>query len=391
MVFCALGFVFLKKMVKKKKTGAISAPFISGDKPLLFTVFLLLGIGLLMVASAGVSYGNIRFDDGYYFFKRQLIGVGVGLFALFVFQRIPYGFWKKISIPFFLGSIVLLVLVLIPSLGTEAYGASRWLDIGPISFQPSEVMKLALVIYFAAWLSSKSMAKKTDFSESVVPFSIVLLVVGFLILKQPDTGTLGILFIIALSLFFASGAKLSHIGLLLGTGFAGLLILIWLAPYRMRRMLVFLDPEHDPSGAGYQIKQALIAVGSGGIFGLGLGHSRQKFAYLPEPMTDSIFAVLGEELGIVGGAFLIALFVFFAYRGFHIARRAPDEFGRYLAIGIVSWIVFQAFVNIFAITGMIPLTGVPLPFISYGGTSIAVLLGAVGILLNVSKHSRMVK
>lgn len=376
-------------MVKKKKTGTISVPFISGDKPLLFTVFLLLGIGLLMVASAGVSYGNIRFDDGYYFFKRQLVGVGVGLIALFVFQRIPYGFWKKISIPLFLGSMVLLVLVLIPSFGAEAYGASRWLDLGPISFQPSEVMKLALVIYFAAWLSGKSMARKTDFSESVVPFSIVLLVVSFLILKQPDTGTLGILFIIALSLFFASGAKLSHIGLLLGTGFAGLLLLIWLAPYRMRRMLVFLDPEHDPSGAGYQINQALIAVGSGGIFGLGLGHSRQKFAYLPEPMTDSIFAILGEELGIVGCAFLIALFVFFAYRGFHVARRAPDEFGRYLAIGIVSWIVFQAFVNIFAIIGLIPLTGVPLPFISYGGTSIAVLLGAVGILLNVSKHPKM--
>lgn len=376
-------------MVKKKKTTHTSFLSLAGDKPLLFSVFLLLGIGLLMVASAGVGYGNIRFDDGYYFFKRQLVGVGVGLLALLVFQRIPYQFWKKVAIPFFFVALVLLVLVLIPSFGTEAYGASRWLNLGPVSFQPSEVVKLALIVYFAAWLSGKSMARKTDFSESVVPFSIVLLVVSFLILKQPDTGTLGILFIIALSLFFASGAKLSHIGLLIGTGLAGLLLLVWLAPYRMRRMLVFLDPTHDPSGAGYQINQALIAVGSGGIFGLGLGHSRQKFAYLPEPMTDSIFAILAEELGIVGGALLIGLFIFFAYRGFHIARRAPDEFGRYLAIGIVSWIVFQAFVNIFAITGMIPLTGVPLPFISYGGTSIAVLLGAVGILLNISKHPKM--
>lgn len=378
-------------MVKKKKTGKSSISFIAGDRPLLFVVFLLLGIGLLMVASAGVSYGNIRFDDGYYFFKRQLVGVGVGLVALFLFQRIPYQFWKKVSIPFFLTAIVLLVLVLIPGFGTQAYGASRWIDLGPISFQPSEVMKLALVVYFAAWLSGKSPARKTDFNEGVVPFAIVLLVVSFLILKQPDTGTLGILFIIALSLFFASGARLSHIGLLLGTGFAGLLILVWLAPYRMRRMLVFLDPGHDPSGAGYQIKQALIALGSGGIFGLGLGHSRQKFAYLPEPMTDSIFAILGEELGIVGCAGLIALFVFFAHRGIRIARRAPDEFGRYLVVGIVSWIAFQAFVNIFAIIGLMPLTGVPLPFVSYGGTSIAVLLGAVGILLNVSKHPRMVK
>lgn len=375
-------------MVKQKKTAKTSMPAISGDRPLLFTVFILLGIGLLMVTSSGVSYGNIRFGDEYYFLKRQLIGLSVGLFFLWLFQKISYRFWKRISIPLFFSSVALLVLVLIPGFGTEAYGASRWLDFGPVSFQPSEVMKLALIVYFAAWLSGKDTKRKTDFHEGIIPFAIVLVLVGFLILKQPDMGTLGVLSVIAFSILFASGARLSHIGFLVGSGVFAILILIWLAPYRLKRLLVFLDPEHDPSGAGYQIRQALIALGSGGAFGLGLGHSRQKFSYLPEPMTDSIFAVLGEEFGIFGCVVVISLFVFFAYRGLRIAGRAADDFGRYLAVGIVAWVVFQAFMNIFAITGVMPLTGVPLPFLSYGGTSLAALLGAIGILLNVSKQAK---
>lgn len=375
-------------MVKQKKTARTSMIAVSGDRPLLLTVFLLLGIGLLMVASSGVSYGNIRFGDEYYFLKRQLLGFSVGLFFLWLFQRISYQFWRKISVPFFFVSILLLVLVLLPGIGTHAYGASRWIDIGPVSFQPSELMKLALVVYLAAWLSGKNAARKTDFYEGAVPFAIVLALVGFLIIKQPDMGTLSVLFVVAFSIFFASGARLSHIGFLVGSGISAAIILIWLEPYRLRRLLVFLDPEHDPGGAGYQIRQALIALGSGGVFGLGLGHSRQKFSYLPEPMTDSIFAVLGEEFGLLGCSVVIGLFLFFAYRGFHVARHASDDFGRYLAVGIVAWVVFQAFMNMFAITGLMPLTGVPLPFISYGGTSLAALLGAVGILLNISKRAK---
>ncbi len=372
------------KAVRKQSLNNRTSSF---DRPLLITVFLLLGIGLVMVASAGVAYGNLRFEDGAFFFKRQMFGVAVGLVALFVFQGISYRFWKKISIPLFFGAIGLLVLVLIPGIGTTAYGAARWIQLGPIPpFQPSEVMKLALVVYFAAWFSGKDMLRKTDFFEGVVPFLLMLGIIAFLVMKQPDTGTLGILFVIALSMFFAAGARLSHIGLLFGSGLAGLGVLILLAPYRMKRLLVFLDPDHDPSGAGYQIRQALIALGSGGAFGVGLGHSRQKFLYLPEPMTDSIFAVLGEELGFAGCVVVIALFLFFAYRGFRIAKNAPDEFGKLLAVGIVSWVVFQAFINIFAITGLMPLTGIPLPFISYGGTSLAAVLGAIGILLNVSKR-----
>ncbi|HWQ60110.1 MAG TPA: putative lipid II flippase FtsW [Candidatus Fimivivens sp.] len=376
------------KVVRKQgMSERVSSSF---DRPLLISVFILLGIGLVMVASAGVAYGNLRFEDGGFFFKRQLFGVAVGLVALFFFQGLSYKFWRSIAIPLFFGAIGLLVLVLIPGVGTTAYGAARWIQLGPIPpFQPSEVMKLALVVYFAAWFSGKDPLRKTDFFEGVVPFILMLGIIAFLVMKQPDTGTLGILFVIAMSMFFAAGARLSHIGLLLVSGFTAVSILVMIAPYRMKRFTVFMDPDHDPSGAGYQIRQALIALGSGGLFGVGLGHSRQKFLYLPEPMTDSIFAVLGEELGLVGCTVVIALFLFFAYRGYRIARNAPDEFGRLLAVGIVSWIVFQAFVNIFAITGLMPLTGVPLPLISYGGTSLAAILAAVGILLNVSKHPTM--
>lgn len=359
------------------------------DRPLLLVVFVLLGIGLLMVGSAGVAYGDLRFDDGYFFFKRQLIGVGIGLLAMAVSQRIPYRFWRKLSVPLFFIGILLLVLVLVPGIGTSAYGAARWILLGPVSFQPSELMKLALAVYLAAFFSGTAEARKADFFEGAIPFVIIMGIIAFLIMKQPDAGTLGIMFVIAFSVLFASGTRLSHLGALFAAGLGGLVVLIATAPYRMRRLLVFLDPEHDPSGAGYQMKQALIALGSGGLLGVGLGHGRQKFLYLPEPMTDSIFAVVGEELGMVGCMTIVALFLFLAYRGFHIARRAPDDFGRLLAVGIVAWVVFQALMNIFAITGLMPLTGIPLPLISYGGTSVAVTLTAIGILLNISKGTTM--
>lgn len=376
-------------MVKQKRTIKLSAPTVLGDRSLLFTVLVLLGIGLVMIASAGVAYGKVRFGDPYYFFKQQLVGFSAGLVFLYIFQRIDYRVWRKLVVPIFLFAIALLVLVFIPGIGTTVYGAARWIQIGPISFQPSETMKLAIVLYLAAFFSSKGKGKTGDFYEGFVPFLAIMAVVGFLVVKQPDTGTLGLILLIAMAVFFAAGANLSHILLLIFGGTALLGILIKLAPYRMSRMLVFLNPEHDPLGAGYQMTQALMALGSGGLFGAGLGQSRQKFNYLPEPVTDSIFAILGEEFGLVGTLVVIGLFVFLAWRGLRIAKTAPDEFGRLLAIGIVSWIVFQAFINISAISGLIPLTGIPLPFISYGGTSLAVLLAAVGILLNVSKQSKV--
>ncbi len=361
------------------------------DRVLKLILFLLLGSGLTMIASAGVSYGNVRFDDPYYFFKEQLVGLSVGLVLLLICERIPYALWQKLVLPIFITALGLLILVFIPGFGTTVYGAARWVDLGIVSFQPSEVMKLAIVLYLAAWLSRRGERQARDFYEGFLPFLIILLVVDFLIIKQPDTGTLGLIFCVAITIFFVSGASLAHIFSLILGGLALLAILIKVAPYRMQRFLVFLNPEHDPLGAGYQMTQALLAIGSGGLFGVGLGHSRQKFNYLPEPVTDSIFAVLAEETGLLGAAFIVLLFVAFLWRGMRIARNAPDMFGKLLATGITAWVVCQAFINIAAISGLIPLTGITLPFISFGGTSLAILLAAVGILLNVSRHSTLGK
>lgn len=361
----------------------------SFDRSLFVVILILLGIGLLMIASAGVLYGRTRFGDAYYFFKEQLFGLGIGIFALYIFSLIDYRVWKRFVTPIFLLALGLLVLVLIPGFGTSVYGATRWLQFGPISFQPSEVMKLAMIFYLSAWLAQKTEKKTADLFEGFIPFLTILSLVGFLIIKQPDTGTLGLIFFISLAIFFASGANMKHIFALFSFGFFSLVVLVLMAPYRMQRFLVFLNPEHDSQGSGYQITQALVAVGSGGIFGAGLGQSRQKFNYLPEPVTDSIFAVLAEEFGLIGTVVVIGLFMFIAWRGMKIALSAPDEFGRLLAVGIVTWIVLQAFINMSAISGLIPLTGIPLPFISYGGTSLAVLLASIGILLNISKHSTL--
>lgn len=359
------------------------------DRQLLLSILILLGIGLIMIASAGVLYGQSRFGDEYYFFKQQLLGLGVGLILLYLFQRIDYHLWQRFVVPIFIVALGLLVLVFIPGFGTTVYGAARWVELGPISFQPSEVMKLSIILYLSAWLAGKGRLKTADFFEGFIPFLALLSVVGFLIIKQPDTGTLGLIFLISLSIFFASGASLAHIASLFLGGLVFLGILIKMAPYRLQRFLVYINPEHDPLGSGYQITQALLALGSGGLFGVGLGQSRQKFNYLPEPVTDSIFAILGEELGFVGALVIISLFLFIAWRGLKIARSAPDEFGKLAAVGVVSWIIFQAFINMSAISGLVPLTGIPLPFVSYGGTSLAVLLASVGILLNISKHSTL--
>ena len=358
------------------------------DKTLLFTVLALLAFGLVMIASAGVIYSQTRFGDGYYFFKHQLFyGVLPGFAVLYFFQKVDYRFWKKFAVPFFLIAIIFLMFVFVPGIGSRVYGASRWIQLGPFSFQPSEMLKLAIIIYLAAWFESKGTQKIKDVFEGLLPFLGIMGLIGFLIIKQPDMGTLFVIILTSFAIFFVSGAQMKHLFAMGTLGTFALWILIKLEPYRFDRISSFLDPGADPKGIGYQISQALLAVGSGGFFGLGLGHSRQKFNYLPEPVGDSIFAVIGEELGLVGGIILIVLFLVFAMRGFRVAKNAPDTFGRLVATGITTWIIMQAFINIGANIALVPFTGIPLPFISYGGTSIIFLMAAVGILHNISKFS----
>lgn len=360
------------------------------DKTLLTLVLILLAFGLVMIASAGVIYSETRFADAYYFFKHQLFyGVIPGIFVLYMFSRIDYHFWKKISVLFFFVSVIFLIMVFVPGVGNRIYGASRWIQLGPFSFQPSEMAKLSIIIYLAAWLESRGIHRIKDIYEGLLPFLGIMALIGFLIIKQPDTGTLGVIVLTSMAIFFVSGASMKHIFSLGGVGVLMLWILVKVEPYRLDRISTFLDPGADPQGIGYQINQALLAIGSGGLFGVGLGHSRQKFNYLPEPVGDSIFAIIGEELGMIGAMALVILFVALAMRGIKIAKNSPDVFGKLLATGVTMWMVLQAFINISANVALVPLTGIPLPFISYGGTSLVFLMAGVGILLNISKHTKL--
>lgn len=361
----------------------------ASDKVLFGIVAMLTFFGVLMIASAGIVYADVRFDDPYFFFKRQLIGVLLGFISLVVLSRIDYHVYRRWSLIIFSGAVFLLVLALIPGVGAEAYGASRWIEIGPVSFQPSEAMKLALILYVSAWCASKGTKIITDFKDGLFSFLLILGIACFLVLIQPDVGTTVMIAVIAVAIFYLAGARVAHVAFIGGMGVVALIALIAAAPYRMARFTSFINPQADPQGTGYQIQQALIAIGSGGFFGLGLGHSKQKGLYLPEPVGDSIYAIISEELGFVGAVAVLVCFCIFAWRGMKIATAAPDMFGKLVAGGITVWIVGQAIFNIAAITGLMPLTGIPLPFISYGGTSIIFTLASVGILLNISKQSKL--
>lgn len=356
------------------------------DYILLGAVFLLLFFGLMMVASASVIKGFQEFGDRYYYAKHQLIyGIIPGLILFLIASKINYRRWIKLSLPLFILSIIGLALVLIPSLSFYHGGATRWITYGFLTFQPSEFVKMIFIIYLAAWLDKKG-GKINDARSTFFPFIVITAILGFLILAQPNLGMLGIVALSALALYYVSGVRLSHIFALIILGVSALAIFIKIEPYRLRRFATFLNPQADLLNAGYQINQAVIAIGSGGLFGLGLGQSRQKYNYLPEPFGDSIFAVTGEELGFAGIAALIVLFLIFVWRCFAIAKNAPDNFGKLLVSGITIILVFQFFMNIAAITQFMPLTGVPMPFISYGGSALVSALFGVGVILNVSSH-----
>jgi cell division protein FtsW len=373
-----------RKIKKRKKDEKKQV-----DMVLLIVILMLLTFGLVAISSAGVVVAQQRFGDEYYFFKHQLLfGLLPGLLVFFVFQKIPYIFWRKAALPFFVISLTALLLVFIPGIGIELQGARRWINLGITSFQPAEMMKLALVMYLAFWMEKRGEHLK-DWKEGFLPFMAIIGLVGLLIILQPDVGTLGVICWVALVMFFLAGVPWRFIIALLGAGGVLFLLLIKLEPYRMDRILSFLDPQKDALGISYQVNQALIAIGSGGFWGQGLGESRQKFNYIPEPIGDSIFAVMGEELGFVGAILLITLFFLLALRGMRIARLAPDKFAALLATGIITWISFQALVNIMANVALIPLTGIPLPFVSYGSTALVFVLAGCGILLNISRHTHL--
>src|SRR3989338_4824760 len=368
----------------------MNRPSATIDYLFLLIVGVIILFGLVMLLSASAPKGYAEFGDSYYFIKHQIIfGLIPGIGALLVFSRIPYTFWRQHAWSFLIFSLVLLVLVFIPGLSAGIGSAHSWISIGGIfSLQPSEIVKLTFLFYLAAWLAGQDKNSVRDVHSGFIPFVLVLGAIMLLMILQPDVGTMSIIAAMALIVYFVAGAPLAYVLGLIFAGVAGLALLITAAPYRAARFTTFLHPELDPQGIGYHINQALLAIGSGGILGLGYGQSRQKFEYLPEVSGDSIFAVIAEEMGFIVVACLVIAFVVFFWRALKIAQGAPDMFGRLLAVGIGTWITVQAFVNMGSMTSLMPMTGTTLPFISYGGTSLAISMAAVGVLLNISKHTK---
>lgn len=380
----------MKTRSSRRKSQAQHAPKLHPPNyNLLFILGTIIVFGLVMLSSASAVIAFEKFGDANYYLKHQLIyGVVIGMIAFWIMSRIDYHYWKQYAFPLIMVSIVLLFLVLVPGIGTEFLGAKRWINLGVVLFQPSELVKLTFLLYLAVWLEKRA-EEIEDFSYSFLPFLIMIAFLVFMIAGvQKDLGTTIVLAIIAISIYFVAGAPWKHLSWLGIGGISLFFLLIKIAPYRAARLTVFLNPELDPQGIGYHINQSLLAIGSGGFFGLGLGHSRQKFNYLPEPAGDSIFAIISEELGFLFAALLIVLFLALMYQGFKIARNAPDMYGKLMAAGITAWITFQAMVNMAAMLSLIPLTGIPLPFISYGSTSLVTLLTACGILVNISRYAR---
>lgn len=348
----------------------------------------LLITGLIMLYSASTVESLNRFGITTHFLKNQILqGTLIGGVGLYICSRLDYHWWQKL-VPVVVGvALVLLLLVKFPGIGFSAGGASRWVHVGPLFLQPAEIAKFAIVVYCAAWLSARK-EHLTDFFAGVLPMLMIVGLFSALILWQPDFGTMISLLGTASVMIIVAGTPWRWIGSLAASGVALLFLLIKFEPYRAARLLTFLNPGLDPQGAGYQITQALLAVGSGGLWGLGYGLSRQKHNYLPEALGDSVFAIVGEELGFIRVVCILVLFTYFFVRGFKVAAAAPDMFGRLLACGLVAMICTQVIINIGAIIGILPLTGIPLPFFSYGSSALIVNLCAIGILLQISKHTR---
>jgi cell division protein FtsW len=360
------------------------------DRTFLILLGILVAFGLLMLLSASGPLGFQKFGDSAYYLKNQLVrGVFPGMVAFFVLSFLDYRAFRPLAVGALVASVVLLLLVYVPGLGLAFGGSGRWVSLGPIAFQPSEFVKVTFLIYVAAWLANRQEQRAKSVSEGLVPFLLALGVVMFLLIKQPNTGSMSVLAGSALLTYFIAGAPVSWF---LGLG-GGMMGLIWLlvrtSEYRAARFMTFLHPELDPMGKGYQINQALLAVGSGGPFGLGYGHSRQKYLYLPEVAGDSIFAVMAEEMGFFLTAGFLALFAAFVWRCLAIARAAPDAFGKFLVTGFACWFAIQAVFNVFSMLGLMPITGVTLPFVSHGSSAFVALAVACGMIASVSRQARL--
>jgi cell division protein FtsW len=342
-----------------------------------FFIFSSASLGLL--ARDGAQFGSIALNQG--------LGLLIGLTLMYGISKVQYRFWRKHAFYIFLTAIVVNLLLFIPGLGFTHGGATRWLDLGFISFQPSELLKIGFIIYFAAWLSGVR-EKAATFKYGLMPFLIILGLLGLLLLGQSDTDTLVVIVASGLAMFIAGGGRWRDFFILTLICIAGVTAVAFLRPYVMERVMTFLHPTADPLGAGYQIQQSLIAIGSGETFGRGFGQSVQKFNYLPEPIGDSIFAVAAEEFGFVGTTVMVSLFLFFALRSLKIASRTGDGFGSLVVVGISVLVITECFMNIAAMLGVIPLSGMPLLFVSHGGTALMIVLAEMGIILNVSKYAK---
>ncbi len=357
------------------------------DLILLFLVCSLLIIGILMVYSSSNIWAEYKYGDNYFFVKRQLLFIAVGFVCMSIITYIPYNLWRQYVNPIIILSFLLLLVVLVPGVGLVRGGAQSWIGIGAFSIQPSEFMKLGIIIFLAAYLA-KNQRQITTFTKGfLIPILLICLAFG-LIMLQPDFGTGVVLVGTCVLMIFIAGARISYFSYLGIFGLIGFSLLIISAPYRISRITAFLNPWDDPLGDGFQIIQSLYAIGPGKLMGVGFGNSLQKHFYLPEPQTDFIFAIIGEELGFIGATFIIILFLLLCWRGIQIAFAARDPFARYVAFGIITMISIQVMINISVVIGLIPVTGITLPFLSYGGSSLTLTLCSIGVLLNISMSTK---
>jgi len=359
---------------------------LSPDVWLFSVVLALVSLGVVMVYSASAIIAADRFGDPFFFLKKQLVWVFLGAAGLWVAMRLDYRTLERMVVPLLVLSFALLLLVLVPPFGQEINNTRRWLRVGPLSFQPVELAKLSLVLYLASFLARRQDTVRT-FGRGLLPLLLVAGAMAALTIRQPDLGNSLTLVILAMVLAYLAGARSGHLAAVVAAALPVVALLVAMKPYRWRRMVAFVNPWDDPQKSGFQIIQSFLALGSGGWLGRGLGESKQKLFYLPEPHTDFIFAILGEELGFLGGACVIALFAVVIWRGLRVGLRAPDAFGSYLALGLTLMLATQTLVNLGVVMGALPTKGLPLPFVSFGGSALLTTMFSTGVLLNISQHA----